>query len=201
MHIAYARATRRGPHQLYWYGRRRMCVDYRKLNAITRGDAYPMPLVDDLLGRLHGSTYFSTLDLASKTAFVTQSGLFEFLVMPFGVRNGPATCQRLMNIVLADVAQCAAPFMDDVIVHSCGDFSDHLRALEAVLSRTLAAGLKFKPSKAKLVRTTVEVLGHVVSRDGVAAVHQLIFGDSWAWLDTTAVSFHNSAIGLNLSRT
>jgi len=93
----------------------RFCIDYRKVNAVTRKDAYPLPRVDDTFDTLAGSSWFSTLDLKSgywqvevnpsdreKTAFCTQQGLFEFNVMPFGLCNAPATFQRLMNLVLAE---------------------------------------------------------------------------------------------------
>ena len=97
-------------------GSSRFCVDYRQINAITRKDAYPLPRVDDTLETLAGSQLFSTLDLISgywqvevkpedreKTAFVTSEGLYEFNVLPFGLCNGPATFQRLMNIFLAGI--------------------------------------------------------------------------------------------------
>ena len=95
-------------------GSTRFCVDYRKVNDVTRKDAYPLPRIDATLDTLHGSQWFSTVDLVSgywqvevdqadreKTAFCTTEGLFQFWVMPFGLCNAPATFQRLMDLVLA----------------------------------------------------------------------------------------------------
>ena len=91
----------------------RLCVNYHKVNDVTRKDAYPIPKVDDILDMLSGSTWFTTLDPkigywqvevaeehCKKTAFCTRKGLVEFNVMPFGLCNAPATFQRLMNSVL-----------------------------------------------------------------------------------------------------
>lgn len=93
-----------------------MCVDFRKLNAITIKDKYPMPLIEDQIDKLGGNCYFTTLDLASsyyqvpvakgsieKTAFVTPDGHYEFLRMPFGLTNAPAVFQRLMHKVLGEL--------------------------------------------------------------------------------------------------
>ena len=90
------------------------CIDYRKVNAVTRRDAYPLPRMDDTLDTLAGAKWFSTLDMVSgywqvevadkdkeKTAFCTPDGLYEFNVLPFGLCNGPATFQRLMDLVLS----------------------------------------------------------------------------------------------------
>lgn len=92
----------------------RFCVDYRKLNRVTKKDVYPLPRIDDALDRLRTAKYFSSLDLKSiywqievderdreKTAFVTPDGLYEFKVVPFGLCSAPATFQRMMDSVLA----------------------------------------------------------------------------------------------------
>ena len=99
-------------------GTTRFCMDYCKLNNVTRKDAYPLPRIDSTLDTLSGSRWFSTLNLVSgywqvevdekdqpKTAFCTTEGLYEFKVMPFGLCNAPATFQRLMDLVLAGL-QC-----------------------------------------------------------------------------------------------
>ena len=99
-------------------GSTRFCVDYRKLNAITKLDVFPLPRIDDSLNLLCGTKYFSSLDQASgywqvgmaptsqeKTLFTTHTGLYEFRVMPFGFCNAPATFQRLMENILAGLAR------------------------------------------------------------------------------------------------
>ena len=159
----------------------RFCIDYRKLNAVTHKDAYPLPRIDDTLDTLSGSQWFSTLDLLSgywqvevaegdrqKTAFTTHEGLFEFKVMPFGLCNAPATFQRLMDLILAGVqwSRCLV-YLDDIIIIG-RDFSEHLQNLAVVLQKLREAGLRLKPSKCALCREAVSYLGHVVSREGVA---------------------------------
>ena len=163
-------------------GTTRFCVDYRKLNNVTRKDAYPLPCIDDTLDTLVGSNWFSTLDLVSgywqvemseadreKTGFCTPEGLFEFKVMPFGLCNAPATFQRLMNMVLAGLqwTNCLV-YLDDVIVPG-KSFEDHLQNLGYVLERFRQAGLKIKLSKCSLCQLQVSFLGHIVSKEGVAA--------------------------------
>ena len=162
-------------------GELRFCVDYRKLNNVTRKDAYPLPCVDDTLDTLAGSCWFTTLDLISgywqvplhtedreKSAFTTPEGLFEFTVMPFGLCNAPATFQQLMDSVLAGLqwTTCLV-YIDDVIILG-KSFDDHLYNLSQVFNRLRQAGLKLQPGKCALVQRKVSFLGHVISPEGIA---------------------------------
>ena len=161
-------------------GTLRFCVDYRKLNAVTRKDAFPLPRVDDTLDTLADSRWFSTLDLISgywqvevhpedreKTAFCTPEGLFEFKVMPFGLCNAPATFQRLMNSVLSGLPwNSCLVYLDDIIVTG-STFSAHLDNLSQVFHRIREAGLKLQPSKCALCKPEVSFLGHIVSPKGI----------------------------------
>lgn len=113
-------------------GEHRMCIDFRKLNAITIKDKYPMRLIEEQIDKLGGYKYFTGLDLASgyyqvpvaedsiaKTAFVTPEEHYEFLRMPFGLTNTPAVFQRLMDQVLGNLKNSVAfPYLDDVIIPS-----------------------------------------------------------------------------------
>ena len=120
----------------------RFCVDFRRLNDITVKDVFPLPRTTDLLESFQGAKIFSTLDAAAgywqvplteetipKTAFITSEGLFEFLVMPFGLCNAPATFQRIMNVLLAGLngLSCLV-YLDDIIVFS-KNFRSHLQDL------------------------------------------------------------------------
>ena len=161
-------------------GTSRFCVDYRKLNDVTVKDAYPLPRIDDSLDQLSGSRWFSSLDLNSgywqvetdpkdreKTAFTSRKGLFEFVVMPFGLCNAAATFERLMETVLAGLHwQICLIYLDDVIVVG-KTFEDMIQNLGLVFERLQQAGLKLKPRKCKLFAKKVTFLGHVISEAGV----------------------------------
>ena len=158
----------------------RFCFDYRKVNDITREDAYPLPRIDECLDTLTGSAWFTTIDLRSgyfqaeiseedahKTAFITRRGLYEFQVMPQGMCNSAATFQRLMNLVLAGLNyEICLVYIDDIIIFS-KDLNEHLNRLEVVLQRLEEAGLKIRPDKCKMLQREVHFLGHVISGEGI----------------------------------
>lgn len=159
----------------------RFCVDYRQLNQVTRKDSYPLPRIEEALTSLKKACWYTTLDLASgywqvkvdpkdaeKTAFTTPRGLYEFNRMPFGLCNAPATFQRLMESCLGDQnLESLLIYLDDIIVYSAS-FEEHLTHLDFVFSRLSLHGLKLKPSKCRMLRSSVQYLGHVVSGQGVA---------------------------------
>lgn len=161
-------------------GSYRFCVDYRALNRVTVKDAYPLPRVNETLDCLGGSKYFATLDLASeywqvevnpsdrpKTAFKTPQRHFQFNVMPFGLCNAPATFQRLMEYILAELQwkHCLI-YLDDIIAFS-QEFQEQMSRLEEVFTKLRKAGLKLKPKKCCFAKPSVRYLSHVVSQQGL----------------------------------
>ena len=147
----------------------RFCIDYRRLNTATVKDAYPLPRIDDALDQLAEAKWFHTLDLASgywqvamnpdsreKTAFCTHLGLYEWLVMPFGLCNAPATFERLMERVLAGLVwHGVLVYIDDIIVYD-RTWEGSLEKLARVLDRLRRANLKLKAKKCFLFRQEVE---------------------------------------------
>ena len=159
----------------------RFCVDYRRLNAVTKMEVFPLPRIDDSLDMLSKSKFFTTLDLASgfwqvkmepsskeKTAFVTHSGLYEFGVMPFGLVNAPSTFQRLMESVLVGLSgeKCIV-YIDDILIPGA-TWPEHLQNLRQVFERLRSANLKLKSKKCRLAEREVEYLGYVISEDGLS---------------------------------
>ena len=161
-------------------GVQRFCIDYRKLNAITVTDAQPLPRIDEALLLFKTALFFSSLDFisgflqvpinpddAQKTAFTTHMGLFEYKVMPFGVKNGPATFQRLMEITLGCKRwHSCIVYLDDIIVFS-PTFEEHLKELEEIFELIERAGLKLHPLKCKLLSDHLVYLGYEISPEGI----------------------------------
>ena len=158
----------------------RMCVDYRRLNAVTRRPIFPIPEAQHLFDTLEGAGFFSALDLSqgyhqvpvaepdiSKTAFTTRTGQYEYLRMPFGLCSAPATFQQLMHSVLKreNWVKCLI-YLDDILVFG-KTIDEHCDRLRAVLQRIREAGLKLSPEKCHLFQRRVEYLGHVISAEGI----------------------------------
>ena len=159
----------------------RFCIDFRKINAVTKRDVYPLPRIDDLLDMIKGSTYFSSIDLASGywqvpmkeeskeiTAFRTPHGLYEFNVLPFGLSNAPATFQRMMDKVLQEkIGKGVLVYLDDVLVFG-RTFEKHLNNLNDVLSLLEQNQLYCKPEKCHFGFKSIRFLGHVVDSTGIS---------------------------------
>ena len=160
-------------------GSNRICVDYRKLNAESKFDAYPMPRIDEMLDTIGRARYLTTIDLAKgywqvpmepedreKTAFTSPLGLLQFTVMPFGLSGAPATFQRLMDNVLRGTEEFAGVYLDDIVVHST-DWKDHLDQVGQVLDRLKKAGLTIKLKKCCFGVSECTYLGHEIGGGGV----------------------------------
>lgn len=155
-------------------GTLRFCLDFRKLNSVSKFDPYPMPRVDDLVERLGRAKYLSTLDLCKGywqvplkpeckelTAFKTPFGHFQFRVLPFGLHGAPATFQRMMDQILQGTEMFAAAYLDDIIIFS-QSWEEHLRHLQEVLKRIKTAGLTIRSDKCALAKAETQYLGYVL---------------------------------------
>ena len=155
-------------------GQYRFCIDFRRLNALTKKDATPMPSVEDTFSLIGNAKFFSTLDLLSGfwqvklgqrarelTAFTVGNRHFEFLKMPFGLTGAPGTFVRLMNRVLHGLNNVLV-FGDDVLIYSLS-LDDHSQHLRAVLNRLKEAGLVVNMKKCQFVKEEVKFLGHLIS--------------------------------------
>ncbi|MBW0571807.1 hypothetical protein O181_111522, partial [Austropuccinia psidii MF-1] len=157
-----------------------LCVDYRKLNAVTRKNKYPVPPMNQLLNVFNGCSIFSKIDLRGAynllrikegdehlTAFRTKYGSFEYLVMPFGLTNAPASFQNLVNDILQDLLDVyVVVYLDDFMVFSKYE-EEHVTHLSTVLSRIRANNLFSKASKYLFHVSSVGYLGYVFSSEGL----------------------------------
>ena len=159
----------------------RFCIDYRKLNAETEKNSYPIPLIRDLLDEMGRSKVFSTMDLKSgfwqlpvaeedqpKTAFRCHLGLFQCKRMPFGLCNAPAVFQRTMDKILSGlIGRFVCVYLDDIIVFS-DNIEEHEYHLQCVFDRIREAGLKLKPTKCAFGLREVKVLGYIMNSQGTS---------------------------------
>ena len=158
----------------------RLVIDFRKLNAKTTDDKYPIPNITDILDKLGRCQYFTTLDLKNgfyqiemdpkdikKTAFSVEGGHYEFLRMPMGLKNAPSTFQRTMDVVLQGLQnKICLVYLDDIIVFSTS-LQEHLVRLKQVFQRLLEANFKIQLDKSEFLKKEVSYLGHVVTSDGI----------------------------------
>jgi hypothetical protein len=162
-------------------GTLRLCIDYRQLNKVTIKNKYPFPRIDDLFDQLGGVSIFSNIDLRSgyhqirikgedihKTTFQTRYGHYEFVVVPFGLTNAPATFMCLMNNVLSKfLDKFVLVFINDILIYSKNreEHEEHLRLVLQVLREHQ---LYAKFSKCDFFQKQIHYLGHVLSKEGVA---------------------------------
>ncbi|GBG80269.1 hypothetical protein CBR_g30635 [Chara braunii] len=158
----------------------RMCIDYRGLNTITMKNAEPLPRIYDQLDRVQGCKYYSKIDLKSgyhqiairpedqhKTAFHTRYGLYEFVVMPFGLCYAPGTFQHAMNRIFHDyLDKFVVLYLDDILIFS-KSVEEHAQHLETVLSLLRQHKYKVNLEKCEFGRTRIFYLGHDVSAEGI----------------------------------
>uniref|UniRef100_A0A1Y1K180 RNA-directed DNA polymerase n=2 Tax=Photinus pyralis TaxID=7054 RepID=A0A1Y1K180_PHOPY len=159
----------------------RLCFDGRKLNSVTKKDAYPLPYLTTILDKLRDAHYLTSIDLrqafyqiplhpesCEKTAFtVPKRGLFEYTVMPFGIANAPATQQRLMDYIFGNLlGENLFVYLDDIIVVS-QTFDEHITILKEVYRRLKEANLTVNIEKCDFCKSRLSYLGYVVDKDGL----------------------------------
>ena len=158
-------------------GEKRLCVDYRALNAITRTYVWPMPRVEDI-SKMGKVKFFTILDLRSgyhhialdqnfikHTAFVTPFGKYEYMKVPFGLAQAPAYFQNLMNRMLNGLHFTLA-YLDDVIIFSETE-EQHLKHIQIVFTRLKQADLKLKKNRCAFFKKELHYLGHILTIDGI----------------------------------
>ena len=160
------------PYKSYW-----MCTDYRKVNNITKTDSFPIPRILDCIDKIGNANYIMKFDLLKGfweiplteiSAFVTSDGLFQYNIMPFGMKNLPATFQRLVNTVISGLDGRDA-YIDDVVIHN-NTFEDHLQSIRKLFDRLSDANLTINLSKSAFCHAVVTFLGQEVGRGKVMPI-------------------------------
>lgn len=160
--------------------RYRIVVDFRALNTITKQYVFPIPLINEILDNIGDSQYFSSIDLksgfyqipinpkdASKTAFSTSKGHFEFNRMPMGLKNSPSTFQKLMNTILYEIQPVKAfVYLDDIVIFG-KTIQEHNENLCKVLEALKRNNLKIEPEKCNILKTEIKYLGHIIDKNGI----------------------------------
>lgn len=153
----------------------RLCIDYRDLNEITIRDRYPLPSIQELLDKLGSAKIFSKLDATSgyyqiavderdieKTAFSYKNGFYEFVRMPFGLCNGPATFQRAMdNILRQHLGKMVMPYLVDIIIFSKNE-EKHEKDLEIIMGKLKAANIFLNKKKCDVYQDELKILGFII---------------------------------------
>ena len=159
-------------------GKKRTVQDYRPVNAITIKDRYPLPNIGEIRNRLEGANWFTKIDLRDafysirmkdghewKTAFLTRWGLYEFLVMPIGLSNAPATQQRCINNLLQDLLDvCVIAYVDDLLIYTNGTKEEHVQHVQSVFERLAQSDFKTAPEKCEFHKEEVEFLGFIIGK-------------------------------------
>ena len=159
-------------------GKIRFCIDFRKVNSLSKSDNYPLPRVDDSVDLIGAATFITKIDLvkgywqvplterAKKVAsFVVSGGLYQCQVMPYGLKNAPATFQRLMDRVVDGIPNCTV-YIDDVIIYDTS-WESHVDNVEHLVRRLNEAGLVVNLAKCDFVKAEVQYLGYVVGHGKV----------------------------------
>lgn len=178
---------------------KRFIIDFREVNKISKISSYPLPRIDDILNRLRHSTYFSTLDWASGywqipldekskeiSAFITQDGLYQFTVLPFGVAGGPACFTKIVDLIMSDLKyDTVLTYIDDIIVYSQTE-DEHIQKLEKIFIRLQKEKVKLQPKKCHFMFQKLKILGYIISKNGIeidpnstAAVKQIQPPRTW----------------------
>ena len=156
----------------------RFCTDFRKVNDKTKSDSFPIPRIADCIDQIGNAIFVSTFDMLKGywqvpltqrareiSAFVTPSGLYQYKVMPFGMKNAPATFQRMVNKLVRDIDGCEG-YIDDVVIFS-DNWSDHIRQIERFFQIMRDAKLTINLMKSEFGKATVKYLGHIVGQGQV----------------------------------